>query len=395
MRATPQAAPPEIREWIKIFASETRYRYHDAEFFGDWLTYCLWRFWNPGIPPEQETIELKDESLKVPESQHKRFAENKAWWEDGWGYNMKKYGKKELVVMEQLFRRWIDDTHTGICGAYGWSDMLGEYYQFIASQGKASAMGQFFTPQTLCEVMARIIQPGYRKFDVQGIFTGESGEEDDGMEGFIERFAEFAKELNREPFDLAAAIKVSEPCAGSGRNVLAAHAQNPRPSHPIFFSAIDLDPLCVKMTLLNFQVHGVWAEVLLGNTLSWEFREAFRCVPLAGFTRIKVEETWEWRTYAYKQAMAKLEQEEMEKEEQEALQRKRDEMLNMKATLNMDRVREVVKAEAIQMFEPPSSNGKKKDPPPEPKPKTKKKPASRKQMEELAKKMTGEQTSLF
>ena len=109
-----------------------------------------------------------------------------------------------------------------------WYDPFGTIYEFITSAHKSSAMGQFFTPQPVvdllvaCTIMA---DKDYKK---------QSGK------------------------------KIMEPSAGSGRMIIASHAVNPKNLH----YAIDTDYLCCKMTVCNMFLHGCKGEVIWKNALS-------------------------------------------------------------------------------------------------------------------------------
>lgn len=109
-----------------------------------------------------------------------------------------------------------------------WYDALGEIYMYLNSRSKSSRLGQFFTPPELCDVVAQMT----------GVEPGKT---------------------------------ILEPACGSGRMVLAMHAVHPSRDLRI---AIDLDPMCTKMTAINFLLHGVKAEVACANTLDpsdWRF----------------------------------------------------------------------------------------------------------------------------
>ncbi len=124
-----------------------------------------------------------------------------------------------------------------------WYDLLGEIYMSgIASNGKKSVMGQFFTPMHICDFMSGITDPG------------ENGGE-----------------------------CVMDPCCGSGRMLLASHARHPGN----FCCAQDLDRLCCLMAVCNFLVHGINGEVVWGNSLDpTDYREGWRINEMLGYTGI-------------------------------------------------------------------------------------------------------------
>lgn len=106
----------------------------------------------------------------------------------------------------------------------GVSDFFGELYEsMFLGKSKASAMGQFFTPMPLCQVMASLLQSP----DAQII---------------------------------------AEPSCGSGRNVLA-HWQNADKTKLITYRCEDLDPTSVKMCALNMMINGMYGTVICHDSL--------------------------------------------------------------------------------------------------------------------------------
>ncbi len=108
-----------------------------------------------------------------------------------------------------------------------WIDPLGTYYEILSGKYKKAALGQFFTPACLCDMMAQMII---------GDDWGKN---------------------------------ISEPCSGSGRMILAAN-------HKVkgnYYVAHDIDPICCKMTAINLCFHEIRAEVhckdALGNEPSY------------------------------------------------------------------------------------------------------------------------------
>lgn len=147
-------------------------------------------------------------------------------------YLKRKYKLEERHKFHELIMESIKVMDKMIVNEKDWYDIFGDYYQVLSSKSKSSALGQFFTPESLCNFMAQIL-------DVQ---DGET---------------------------------VNEPTCGSGRFNLAVHVNNPK----IFHVAQDLDYMCVRMTALNFMMHGITGVVICMNTLSMDpksFRGAFR-----------------------------------------------------------------------------------------------------------------------
>ena len=131
----------------------------------------------------------------------------------------------------QLYLEWIQivsDELTNTDKYY--YDYLGVFYEdVIQSKYKAGTNGQFFTPQNVSKLMAKLL-------------TQNTG----GV--------------------------INDCACGSGRLLLDAHQDNP--------SAVligqDLDPVACKMAVLNFYVSGVRGSILHQNTLTGEIFECWR-----------------------------------------------------------------------------------------------------------------------
>lgn len=137
------------------------------------------------------------------------------------------YERDDLDRFNELLRLFFVAMQGGI-EKHGWYDALGIYYQVLSSRSKKSCMGQFFTPVALCDMTARM-----------NITKGDTGK------------------------------IVNDPACGSGRMLLASHVYNLGNFH----FGEDLDPVCCKMTAINFVIHGVQGEVVNMNSLS---RESYR-----------------------------------------------------------------------------------------------------------------------
>lgn len=101
------------------------------------------------------------------------------------------------------------------------ADILGDVFQGAISHGNH---GQYFTPESLCELMAQL--------------TGSEGN------------------------------TVSDCCCGSGRMLLASAKAN---RHRVFVGQ-DTDLRCVKITALNLALHNLYGYVIWGNALTNERR---------------------------------------------------------------------------------------------------------------------------
>lgn len=189
----------DIAPWIKMFESSALYRHDYGRLFDDWLTILVCMFANG---------KMEEDYLKV----------------------IGRYNRKEVDVIVAMTGTFMDLMCTNVPEAGHWYDALGEIYMYLNSRSKSSALGQFFTPPELCDMIAGMMKQEHKPGQV-----------------------------------------ILEPACGSGRMVLAAHALNPCRDLRI---AIDLDPMCAKMTAVNFLLHGVKSEVACANTLwpdKWYF----------------------------------------------------------------------------------------------------------------------------
>lgn len=117
-----------------------------------------------------------------------------------------------------------------------WYDAWGDMFMELTPKG--GYKGQFFTPVDICDLMAQCnIRTDTEPTTVCGAFGKR--------------------------------VTVSDPTAGSGRNLLASYAMFVRDKVcPPFLVAEDIDPVCCKMCAVNMLVHGCFGEVVCHNTLS-------------------------------------------------------------------------------------------------------------------------------
>lgn len=127
---------------------------------------------------------------------------------------IKKYNRQELDIFCQLFSELVT-IYTFHTSNDNWCDPLGEYYECLTGNYKKSNFGQYFTPKSICNMIAKMII------------------EDD-----------FGKTIN-------------EPCSGSGRMILAAN----QVTKGNYYVCEDLDPMCCKMTAINLCFHEIRAEI--------------------------------------------------------------------------------------------------------------------------------------
>lgn len=140
---------------------------------------------------------------------------------DGWFSAVSK-AEKEEPHLYRIMMIWMDKVATAMEKG-SWLDFFGGVYEeMYQSRGKASTLGQFFTPPNLCDLMAQISQP------VDG--------------------------------------RVSDCACGSGRTLLAgaSAAGFPRSN---YYIGEDLDLVSVKMCALNLMIHGCKGKVVQHDTL--------------------------------------------------------------------------------------------------------------------------------
>lgn len=137
---------------------------------------------------------------------------------------IKSYSREELSTLCKLFGELVK-IYRNSKEEETWSDPLGDYYEYLAGNYKKSAFGQFFTPKSICNLMANIV-----------INPNEWGK------------------------------TISEPACGSGRMILASHTL----SQGNYYVCQDLDPICCKMTAINLCFHDVRGEIHCMNSLTNE-----------------------------------------------------------------------------------------------------------------------------
>lgn len=136
---------------------------------------------------------------------------------------IKRYKKEEVELFCELFAWMI---HIMDNGGIGLTDCLGEFYQRHLSRGKH---GQFFTPEHVCDMMAKMI-------------------------------------IGDETTDK----NILDPCCGAGIMLLGAA----KVSRKNYFYGADIDPTCCKMAAINLCLNGLqgeiaWMDSLGGKDYHW------------------------------------------------------------------------------------------------------------------------------
>lgn len=236
------ADPRRSPNYKKLFdlIGNVAYRHSShAEVFSDFLIYVVGCFLVEGDPKSAEAFQ-------------------------------KKYGK-DYPNFKEMFHALVKCYDDSVTEDDSWCDPLGAIYEEISSSHKASSMGQFFTPEEVCIMMAAMT-------------AGNSSE--DGKKG---------------------GKYVSDPCSGSGRLLLAMNATQ----LGNFYSCVDLDPMCARMTAINMLFHGLRGQVNCGDALwlpdNWRFGYIINphldTFGVPTMLPLKIEDSWEV------QAMNKMEEE--------------------------------------------------------------------------------------
>lgn len=133
---------------------------------------------------------------------------------------------------------WIDDVSRAMERGE-WLDVFGVLYEnMYLTSGKASRTGQFFTPESVSDLMSNII--GSKKNEASSV----------KIDGY----------------------KVNDCAAGSGRLLLSHYMDVSKTDHsagrPYCYIAQDSDPLACKMCALNMMIHGMNGRVICQDTLT-------------------------------------------------------------------------------------------------------------------------------
>lgn len=141
---------------------------------------------------------------------------------DGWMGAVAKAEKQEPHLFK-IMLIWMDKVATAMENGT-WIDFFGGIYEeMYQSKGKASTLGQFYTPPALCDLLAFCSEPN---------------------EG-----------------------KVSDCACGSGRTLLAAASASGF-CRSNFYVGEDIDLTSVKMCALNLMIHGCRGRVVQHDTLN-------------------------------------------------------------------------------------------------------------------------------
>lgn len=203
--------PPQIREF-GMAISKFSHRHYDYTIFEDFIDYVICCLLWEGHPETVERLKRKYED------EYQKFFEL--------------YRSFMLCQKKNLS---ADDS-------YDWYDTLGTIYEAISSSSKASRLGQFFTPKSLCDMMAHFTSP------VQG--------------------------------EKKTGLKVNDCACGSGRTLLAFNKI--APGNRLYGE--DLDQICTKMATINLAIHGCKGQVSNMDSLRMEWYFGYEINPWQNMT---------------------------------------------------------------------------------------------------------------
>lgn len=158
----------------------------------------------------------------------------------------------------EVIRNYDQDELQSLCHAFAclvnemqkkpFSDLLGEYYQTIASKSARDGRGEFYTPEHVSELMARIT------VNVEEVIAAGKP------------------------------ITVNEPTSGGGGMILQLAKQfsplrtKQEKNHVdlLRVTAQDLSPVACDITFINTSLWGIPTQVFCGNTLANEFHSGWK-----------------------------------------------------------------------------------------------------------------------
>ena len=142
-----------------------------------------------------------------------------------------------------LMRIFFSALHTELAHRK-WVDLFGDYFMEYGANKKDR--GQCFTPDSVCDVMARLS------------LSRNKGTDFDNMRHYVPGFGR--------------KVVVNDCACGSARLLLAAGATYRHITHKndVYLVASDIDDRCCKQSAINILVHGFYGEVVCMDTLMGE-----------------------------------------------------------------------------------------------------------------------------
>ena len=163
--------------------------------------------------------------------------------EDKSPHVMPRLGNEAAQALVTLMRIFFSALHTELAHRK-WVDLFGDYFMEYGANKKDR--GQCFTPDCVCDVMARLSL---------GI---NEGTDFDTMRHYVPGFGR--------------KVVVNDCACGSARLLLAAGATYRHITHKndVYLVASDIDDRCCKQSAINILVHGFYGEVACMDTLMGE-----------------------------------------------------------------------------------------------------------------------------
>ena len=157
--------------------------------------------------------------------------------EDEYVETIKRYSKEELQRLSEAFALMVNEAE-----ANPFVDILGPYYTEIAAHSSKQARGEFYTPQCISEMMARMV------LDPE------------------------------EAISKGTPITVNEPACGAGGMVLAIAklfsplTQGGEKSYVdlLRVTCQDINPVATDMCFINTTLWGIPSKMILGNALEFD-----------------------------------------------------------------------------------------------------------------------------
>jgi type I restriction-modification system DNA methylase subunit len=170
---------------------------------------------------------------------------------------IKGYSKKERFAIAELFAMLVDLLNPEPI------DILGQLYMELEISSKGN--GQFFTPDAVSQLMGSMVYGGKIELPPCGFIT------------------------------------MSEPACGAGGMVLAYVKemlnQKLNPVHHLWVQCVDIDRMVALMCYIQLSLWAVPAQIIVGNTLTLEYREQF-------FTPAHYNFNWDYKLRKRRESLA-------------------------------------------------------------------------------------------
>lgn len=167
------------------------------------------------------------------------------------------YSKKERIAISKLFAMLVNLLNPEPI------DILGQLYMELEISSKGN--GQFFTPDPISQLMGKMAYGNKIELPECGFIT------------------------------------MSEPACGAGGMVLAFVKemlnQKLNPANHLWVQCVDIDRMVALMCYIQLSLWGVPAQIIVGNTLTLEYREQF-------FTPVHYLHYWDYKIRMQRKKLA-------------------------------------------------------------------------------------------